>query len=387
MIRTLFILSLLASNLAFAEGSLQTKIHHHYQGARPLGMGDAFVAVANDYNAIFYNPAGLARLETGEINMSMEFEGSANFASFANEIDKTGKITGTEGEKSTAYMNLLRNYYGKQFSLRTGLFEGIWVRPHWGIAVIPADLSIDMVVHNSVGPSLDFKSYLDSTIAYAYAQDYKGVPGRLSWGVTGKFVNRGYANKLLLPLDLAADSNLIKTSDLQEGYTVDADLGILYTPFLPSEGFFSLIRLAKPTFGMVVRNAGEVGFGQSLKLLNKTKTNAPEKLYRVLDVGAKFEYPNLWIFGGRGVLDFRDIGHPNFTTRKSFHLGFEFDWRVTSWWKGAYRIGVNQGYPTLGFSALFSIFNLDLVSYGEDVGSTNNPKENRMYLAKLNINI
>lgn len=389
MIRTLFIFIIFSfiASFSHAEGSLQSKIHHHYQSARPLGMGDAFVAVANDYNAVLYNPAGLARLEDGEINMSMEFSGSSNFASFANEVTQTGKSSSTEGQKTTEYMNLLKQYYGKQFSLRAGLLQGIWVRPHWGIAVLPADLTLDMVVHNAVGPALDFKSYLDSTIAYGYGQDFKGIPGRLSWGVTGKFVNRGYANKLILPLDLAADSKLVKVEDWQEGYTVDADIGLLYTPQLPSEGWMSAIRLAKPTFGLVVRNIGEFGFGQSLKVFNKVKTSPPEKMYRVLDVGTKFEYPNLWIFSGRGVMDFRDIGHPNFTTRKSFHLGFEFDWRVTSWWKGAYRIGVNQGYPTLGLSALFSIFSLDLVTYGEDVGSSQVPKENRTYMAKLNINI
>jgi hypothetical protein len=31
-------------------------------GTRPLGMGDAFLAVADDRNALYYNPAGLARL-------------------------------------------------------------------------------------------------------------------------------------------------------------------------------------------------------------------------------------------------------------------------------------------------------------------------------------
>ena len=29
---------------------------------RPLGMGNAYVAIADDFNAVFYNPAGLARL-------------------------------------------------------------------------------------------------------------------------------------------------------------------------------------------------------------------------------------------------------------------------------------------------------------------------------------
>ena len=36
----------------------------HY-GVRPLGMGNAFVAVADDFNSLFYNPAGLARLKFG----------------------------------------------------------------------------------------------------------------------------------------------------------------------------------------------------------------------------------------------------------------------------------------------------------------------------------
>jgi hypothetical protein len=37
-------------------------------GARPLGMGNAFCAVANDANAFLYNPAGLAQLERIQIS-------------------------------------------------------------------------------------------------------------------------------------------------------------------------------------------------------------------------------------------------------------------------------------------------------------------------------
>src|SRR3990170_3935872 len=34
-----------------------------YQGVRPLGMGGAFTAVADDENAMFYNPAGLNNIK------------------------------------------------------------------------------------------------------------------------------------------------------------------------------------------------------------------------------------------------------------------------------------------------------------------------------------
>ena len=35
-------------------------------GARPVGLGGAFTAISNDVNAIAYNPAGIAQLESNE---------------------------------------------------------------------------------------------------------------------------------------------------------------------------------------------------------------------------------------------------------------------------------------------------------------------------------
>src|SRR5258708_36056307 len=37
-------------------------------GARPLGMGGAFVSVADSGDAVFYNPAGLVQVLTPEIS-------------------------------------------------------------------------------------------------------------------------------------------------------------------------------------------------------------------------------------------------------------------------------------------------------------------------------
>jgi hypothetical protein len=104
-----------------------------------------------------------------------------------------------------------------------------------------------------------------------------------------------------------------------------------------------------------------------------------------LDIGTRWEYPAIWIFGGRGTLDIRDIGHPLFNWRKGLHVGFEFDWTVTNWWKGHYNVGLNEGYWTAGLGAEFAWFNLDLVSYAEDVGPYNSPQEARMYMARLNL--
>ncbi|MCH8285550.1 hypothetical protein IIB79_03385, partial [candidate division KSB1 bacterium] len=37
-------------------------------GARPIGLGGAFSAVANDGNAIFWNPAGLSLIKQNEVS-------------------------------------------------------------------------------------------------------------------------------------------------------------------------------------------------------------------------------------------------------------------------------------------------------------------------------
>ncbi len=385
------ILGLQFSISARAQEGVQTSIHHHYQSTRALGMGDAFVATANDYSALFYNPAGLARRDIGQMNGSLEFAGSLNTAEFfggISDVEKTFSDTTTDAEKFQAYAEYLQDYYGKTFGFRMKMLEAIWVRPNWGIGLIPLDWTFDGQIHNQAGPVLDVRSYADTTLAYGYGDNIRGVlPGKLSWGTTVKFINRAYINRSISALDLAADSNAIRSEDARDGYTLDFDLGTLYSPSIPDSGFWSVFNLARPTFGAVVRNVADYGFGTSFNLINKQKVDAPEKLNRVLDVGAKFEYPELWIFGGRGEVDIRDIGHPNFSWRRSFHLGFEFDWTVSSWWKGHYRIGVNQGYPTLGVSALLFFFNLDLVTYGEDVGTYYTPKENRIYALKLNLDI
>ncbi len=375
------------SQNAMATDSVSTTIHHQYQSTRALGMGDAFVAVANDYSAIFYNPAGLARLEEGQVNLSLALEATPGAKDFYDQYKKIEESGETDTAKQTDYLNLIQNHYGDVYSVRTTPVEAAWVRPKWGIAFIPMDVSVEMAMHQQIGPTMNTTVYADTTLALSYADDLHWFDhGRLSMGITGKFVNRGFFSKAISAVDLAASSQIVKKEDLLEGYTVDADVGMLWTPELPDEGFWSLLRAARPTFGAVVRNVGETGFGQSLKLVNKTaQDGTPEKLYRVVDVGTRWEYPAAWIFGGRGVLDVRDMGHPDFSWRKGVHAGLEFDWTVKSWWKGHYRGGISEGYWTAGVSAELGIFNLDLVSYANDVGTISTPKESRVYAARLNL--
>jgi long-subunit fatty acid transport protein len=63
-------------------------------GARPAGMGGAFGAVANDINAIDWNPAGLAQLETSEVSLTylMYLQGiNINYVGYVQSVgDESG---------------------------------------------------------------------------------------------------------------------------------------------------------------------------------------------------------------------------------------------------------------------------------------------------------
>lgn len=384
------ICTILSINTANADESISTTIHHSYQATRAMGMGDAFVAVADDYSAMFYNPAGLARRESGQVNLSMTYAGTPGAKDFYDEykaIEDNPALD--ENGRNTAYINLIEDHFGDVYSLRLTPLEGVWVRPKWGIALIPADISVELQMHRSAPAAIDTKVYADTTFALSYADDFQWFNnGRFSMGITGKFINRGYLSKRIQSIDLANSDQIVKKEDLAEGYTVDADVGMLWTPEIPASGLWGWMQLARPTFGLVARNVAEAGFNNSLKLINneaQTENLHPEKNYRVFDVGSRWEYPRAWIFGGRGVLDVRDLGHPDFSWRRGVHAGLEFDWFVFSWWKGHYRVGLNQGYWTAGLSAELGIFNLDIASYADDVGSRNSPQESRVYVAKMNL--
>lgn len=372
---------------AQSDGALDSSVRQDFMSARALGMGNAYIGAADDYNALMLNPAGLARLETWQVNMSTEFALADDLFKFVEDLNSANSGT-TEEEQLESTLNFLKGQYGRTQHFRSVPAAGFWVRPNFGVGFIPLDTSTSISVRQSVSPQLNLKSFNDTTAVMGFGKD-TGIlgNGRLSWGVTGKIVHRVAVSKAFTALDLAADSELVKTSDIAEGVTVDADLGLLYTPSFPNSGIYKVFKLARPTFGAVLRNALDLGFNTDLNLVNAGANEVPEKLHRRLDLGSSWAYPQIWVFKPRGLIDIRDIGHPNWTPRKGLHIGAELDWKMFEWWKGAYRMGLSQGYFTFGFSARLGLANLDLVTWGEEVGTDLNPKESRRYMLKLNVEI
>lgn len=63
----ILILLIFASN-SFGEFSTGAEFLNRAYGARPSSMGDAFVAISDDLNSFYFNPAGLTRIQSSKLS-------------------------------------------------------------------------------------------------------------------------------------------------------------------------------------------------------------------------------------------------------------------------------------------------------------------------------
>ncbi|AZZ35545.1 hypothetical protein CIK05_01590 [Bdellovibrio sp. qaytius] len=227
--KSLLTLGLLVfSQSVFAGNSLSTKIHNQYVSLRALGMGNAFTAVADDYTLIMYNPAGFAKKKNNEIQFSLLGAGGAKeTVDFAKDVSDAGKTTGTDTDKANAISTVIDKYAGDTMGGRIQAAELFWIRKNWGFALIPVDLSLDVTIDKQLGPTVDLNVIKDSTLAIGGGGD---VNKELSWGITVKGIHRLQVSEKLVALQLATEPNLVDADRASEGFTVDGDIGFLYSP-------------------------------------------------------------------------------------------------------------------------------------------------------------
>lgn len=361
---------------SFAGQSLYFPVHQQFMSTRAMGMGNAHVAVANDENAMFFNPAGLQQLEKGKFNMFLKGAGDPDIMDFADDLDKAGS-------DAQAISDVLVANYDKHFSLRAPSLGVLWARPKWSLAFIPADVSVDASLDQAVGPAINLYAVQDTTLAYAHAWQIKKVGyGRLDVGATAKLIYRANLDKII---DIASIQNdkVLEASDSNEGLTLDFDIGALWRAPEYSSGFFHYFQ---PSVGVVVRNVLDYGYLSNMGLYADDKHGDPDKLNRVVDVGTAFKLPKWWVWDTTIAIDVRDMLHPNWTFNKGIHAGLEFNWELYSWFKGGWRAGMNQGYWSAGFTGQIWVFKLDLATFGREVGTSSAKVEDRVYMFTTSLN-
>ncbi len=366
---------------AFAREAVNFSLHQQYVSPRAAGMGNAFAAVADSYDALFYNPAGLATLKEGQIHLYLKGGVDPKVLDF---IDEIGTATDAETDKEQEIAAVIQNNYGKVYGLRAPSLGGIYARPGWGMAFIPADLTLDLGLNQLTGPAINLFAVQDTTLAFGLAKEVPiGGADKLYLGATAKGIYRMNVDKLVTALDIAVDEDFIDVDMAKEGFTVDFDVGVLYMPEL--KGAFW--EFAQPSLALVVRNLLDYGYLSNFNLYSDETGDDPESLGRRVDIGTSLRLPDWWVFSSRLALDLRDIGHEHYSFAKGFHVGAEFNWKLARWFQGGWRVGMSQGfggdYMTAGFTGRLAAFQLDLATYADEYGAGSVKKAPRKYMVSL----
>ena len=467
----------IATPSVYAAESLSTKIHNQYESLRAMGMGNAFTTVADTYSSMLYNPASLAKKRRGEVQFTLAGAGVATKTmTFMKDIQDAEKSATTESQKATAIGNALEPYYGKALGGRVQALEMFWVRPNWGVALIPVDLTLDISVNRQLGPSIDLNVKKDTTLAYGYGTQIGDTD--FSVGATGRLSHRDSISQTVSAIELANDSNVLSAKRFKEGLNFDVDIGFLWTPTLgkttytttetrtpqsvkkskkltkkapppvvalsgdataalTQSGDSSAAKLsstdatvaqtastdtttaaavssdtttAQKTSGdsttaqtettvevtkekpyqplavsFVARNLISSGYTKST-LVNKDATETPDSNPRVVDIGVGYEFVQWGDLRLRTTAEAKNLLHPYATVKKSTHVGFEVDYDPSSWFKSQFRLGMNQMYFTGGLTLLLGVLEIDIATYGEEVGTDNTKIENRVNALKLGMN-
>ena len=331
-----------------------------YRGVRPLGMGGAFTAVADDENALFYNPAGLSQtFETVGVDVTIPLPVPLIEVS-ENSVDLYNDIQDTDMNDTGEVTALLKDYVGKHQHLRVGLFPTAGFKvANVGVRIgALAQATIDADIHNPGWPEVHLDVVQDAGLLV-------GAGLKLPWtglsaGATIKVLTRNSLNEVYKATDIAADDFDVN-DDMKSGSGFSADLGLMYDiPYLSTYN---------PKVALVVQNVPEMSMGDAKEI--KTQINA--------GVAVEKSFVGFTVIG---ALDYMDIGNAideDDDIPKRIHLGAEVKLPVIL----AVRVGLNQGYMTAGATLDIWIIKLDFATYAEEVGAHAGQREDRRYAGQI----
>lgn len=93
LMQFILLIIFVSCDVGFAEYISGGSTLRFVSGARPIGMGNSYVAISNDINGIFFNPSGLGLITQSEIGATYHqswFDTSYKFGGYASKFKNKG---------------------------------------------------------------------------------------------------------------------------------------------------------------------------------------------------------------------------------------------------------------------------------------------------------
>ncbi len=320
-------------------------------------MGGAFVAISDDANALFYNPAGLTDVPENKISpFTLEMEvGEGAYDEFAEALRvDTGDLQQTA--------DFLRDHIGDYARIAAAVFPH-YERPNFAFGIFGTE-RLSLYARNFQDPRLIVNSIQDTGIAAGYAHSL--MDDRISLGASAKFLMRkSFAREYTLT-DMTYSGF---KSDLREGLWDDADDG--NGVLLDLGGIYKFedvkLRDKKMSFqaGISINNL----IGASLGNAQNLNSHA--------DIGFSAKM-NPWTFAF-DIVDVTNNIDKDEDIPKRIRLGVEYIYQDYL----TLRTGLYQGYTTFGIGLSGKHVQLDLLTYAEEIGTYSGQQKDRRYTLGL----
>lgn len=323
-----------------------------YQGSRQMMMGGAAVAVVNDETALLLNPAGLGRLRDTILTvLDPEVEAGSQTLSVLG-----GSPLNALNPQSL--LDDLNKNPGQRVHAKAQVFPS-FVAPNFGIGILgkySVDASVDST--NSIFRLDYFNDY-----AFVMGFNLRFFGGILKLGSNLRVINRAQISQDLSP----SSTNLSFSNLVSEGIGAASDLGVNVA--MPWSWL--------PTVSAVVRDLGQTSYGLGRGLFTNSSVTPPATP-QTFDVGVAV-FP---ILGKQNrstfTIEYSGIGTSGDAIRH-LHAGAEINFLDAFF----LRAGANQGYWTAGIELAQGNYQIQLGSYGAEVGTAPQRQEDRRYNAKF----
>ena len=330
-----------------------------YRSPYFLGRGDTGIAVADDEDAIFYNPAGLAQ-GTGIYKRTV-------LISPVIEVSKTTKDLAKQATSASSddAIDTVKDNIGKPAHIGVSNFTGLILR-RAAVGVV-ASAHADFLAFddpNSGGLQAVHAS-ADETVGITFSLADKFFGDRLMLGSTIKYLQRGRGDIIAGAADVDTIRDKFKDTGnfIGVGTGIGADVGMMF------RGGGRL----NPSMGLTINDVGDTP-------IKPTKaTTLDLGLRQTVNAGVSIE-PGTKYSRIKFLLDYYDLVGKTYTDpRAQTHIGLELGvldaFGMTA--------GLNKGYPTAGLYADVYFLRLDFGMYGEEVGERIGTRPDQRYFFRL----
>lgn len=381
------------------------EIPEHYHPVRPMAMGGAFTAIANDENAVWTNPAGIARIR------------KARSRSVVNLVKFPNAIAGANLSGKDFYSSLQQANEEDSASTLSANADDLTEKPFWAMAGAFPMMMLDFGSMPAVMGGFShttMKAVVDEeNVNQAYTEIISDVGGVLSLAYTNRTnrLNIGIQVRSVARLayeDTIATTSLVDSEVMQtliqDGANKSAGLGV-DAGFMWTFGDFWF-----PTIGIAVLNvplgckddylnpfskkretvcgtvfSGDFANPDAISTVDPTDirfgVSITPRLTRKIALRIALDVHHFHYAAG-----VNNFGYSEIPVLKTIHGGVElFVGNPLLPAPVSASVGMSQGYYTMGGSMRLGFLSLDFATFGKDISTTDSPQEDRRIMGGFSI--